>query len=258
MFATMNPSCVDAARICEAAAFVNRFPAPDARKPAESPFAAFLLSKVGKQAVKSLAIVAETAAKADFAAKEFAKGCERIKDFTKLETITVSVLRMEVMPLLRQAKNCSKGADAVAVEEVLSVARALFSNFEIDLVGRMFRCAPFLCEQVVLFDATPAPAKDFQEIVGELKAGREMWHEVYTEILPAAAAGTAAASLLDINKFIMYAELAQELAAATLSETPAPSLQSLRGRLLDLLQPEAWASIEKSVTGPTLETPPHL
>ena len=84
-----------------------------------------------------------------------------------------------------------------------------------------------------------------------------MWHEVYTEILPAAAAGTAVASLLD-NKFIMYAELAQEIAAATLSETPAPSLQSLRGRLLDLLQPEAWASIEKSVTGPTLETPPHL
>ena len=53
MFACMNSSCVDAACISQAAAFASRFPVPDARRPPESPFAAFLLSKVGKQAVKS-------------------------------------------------------------------------------------------------------------------------------------------------------------------------------------------------------------
>ena len=181
MFVTMNPSCVDDAGICRAAVFVSRFPVPDARRPPESPFAAFLLSKVGKQAVKSLALVAETAAKADSASKEFAKLLESMKGFTKLQSITLSLLQLEAMPLLRKAKSCSKGADPVVVQELLSCARSLFVTFGTDLLGRMFQCAPFLFEKVALFDASPAPAEDFQKNVGELKAFRELWREIWTD-----------------------------------------------------------------------------
>ena len=257
MFVAMNPSCVDEAGICRAALFVSRFPVPDARRPPESPMSVFLLSEVGKQAVKSLALVAERAAKADSASKEFAKSVESMKGFAKLQSIPLRLLQLEAMPLLRKAKSCSKGADPVVVQELLSCARSLFVTFGTDLLGRMSQCAPFLFEKVALFDASPAPAEDFQKNVGELKAFRELWREIWTEILPAAAAGTAAAlPLADVNQFKFYADLAQEIALTTLSETPPGALQSLRGRLLDLLEPEARASIAESVSGPTLETPP--
>ena len=174
-----------------------------------------------------------------------------------MQSIPLRLLQPEAMPLLRKTKSCSKGADPVAVQELLSCARSLFVSFGTDLLGRMFQCAPFLFEEVALFVASPAPAQDFKDNVGELTAFRELWREIWTEILPAAAAGTAAAlPLADVNKFKIYAELAQEIASTTLSETPAGALQSLRGRLLDLLEPEAWASIAESVSGPTLETPP--
>ena len=257
MFVAMNLSCADEAGICRAGMFVSRFPVPDARKPPDSPFAAFLLSKVGKQAVKSLALAAETAAKADSAIKEYVKVVESMKGFTELQSIPLRLLQLEVMPLLRKAKSGSKCADAVAVQELLSCTRSLFVTFGTDLLGRMFQCAPFLFEEVALFTASPAPAQDFKNHVGELKAFREMWCEIWTEILPAAAAGTAAAlPIADLTEFTIYAELAQEIASTTLSETPPGALQSLRGRLLDLLEPKAWASIAESVSGPTSETPP--
>ena len=252
MFVTMNPSCVDDAGICRAAVFVSRFPVPDARRPPESPFAAFLLSKVGKIAVKNLLVAAESAAKADSASKEFAKTVAAMKDFTKLPTFTFRLLQLEVMPLLRPTKTSIKSADPTAVQELASLARTLFVNVGTDLLQRMFDCAPFLFEEVALLTASPAPAKDFNDNVGNLKAFGELVHELRTDILP----WQGALPFADVNQFKMYAELAQELALTTLSETPPGALQSLRGRLLDLLEPEAWASIAESVSGPTLETPP--
>lgn len=265
MFACMHSSCVEAASISEATAFASRFPVPDARKPPESPFAAFLLSKVGKQAVKSLALLAETAAKADSASRAFAQLVESIKDFTKLESISLSLLQLEVMPLLRKAKKSCKGADPAVVQEMFSTTRSLFVNFGTDLFGRMNESAPFLFKEVELMKATPAPAEEFQKNVSELKAVDKWWHEIHTDIAPfcvsagpAAIAATAvASSLADISTFIMYAELAQEVASMDLSEASAPALESLASRLVDLLQPETWQSLEALVTGLTLETSPY-
>ena len=73
IFTAMNPLCADAVSITRAGSLVARFPTPDARKPAESPVAAFLLSKVGKIAVKNLLVAAESAAKADSASKDLQK-----------------------------------------------------------------------------------------------------------------------------------------------------------------------------------------
>ena len=252
MFTAMNVLCADAASITRAGSYVSRFPTPDARKPADSPVAAFLLSKVGKIAVKNLLVAAESAAKADSASKEFAKTVAAMKDFTKLPTFTLRLLQLEVMPLLRPTKTSIKSADPTAVQELASPARTLFVNVGTDLLQRMFDCAPFLFEEVALLTASPAPAKDFNDNVGNLKAFGELVHELRTDILP----WQGALPFADVNQFKMYAELAQELALTTLSETPPATLQSLRGRLLDLLEPQAWASIAESVSGPTLETPP--
>ena len=136
---------------------------------------------------------------------------------------------------------------------------SLFVTFGTDLLQRMGESAPFLFEEVELFDSEQAPAEDFRKNVGELKALDRLRHEIHTDIapfsftgLPAAAAGTvAASSLAGLDNFIMYAELAQEAASMTLSETPALSLRSLGSKLIDLLQPETWASIAALVTGLT-------
>ena len=184
---------------------------------------------------------------------------ESIKDLSDRGSgATLSLLQLEAMPLLRKAKNCSKGADPGAVQQLLSCARSLFVPFGKDVLGRMQDCAPFIFKEMGLFDSEPAPAEDFAKSVEELKASNQLWHELDTEIFPAAAGTAAASPPPDMKKYLMYAELAQEVAATTLSDAPAPSLQALRSRLVDLLEPEAWASIEASVTGPTLETPPHL
>ena len=252
IFTAMNPLCADAASLARAGSLVARFPTPDARKTVENPVAAFLLSKVGKIAVKNLLVAAESAAKADSASKEFAKTVAAMKDFTKLPTFTLRLLQLEVMPLLRPTKTSIKSADPTAVQELASPARTLFVNVGTDLLQRMFDCAPFLFEEVALLTASPAPAKDFNDNVGNLKAFGEMVQELRTDILP----WQGALPFADVNQFKMYAELAQEIASTTLSETPPATLQSLRGRLLDLLEPQAWASIAESVSGPTLETPP--
>ena len=259
MFACMHSSCADAATMSRAAAFAGRFPVPDARKPPESPLAAFLLSKVGKQAVKSLAQVAATAAKTDQDTKEFAKILDSMKELAKLESITLSQLQLEVMQSLRKAKNSMKGAEPVVVQEALSCARSLFVKFGTDLLARMGESAPFLFDEVDLFDSEQAPEDDFRKNVGELKEVERLRHEIDTDIapfsfsvVPAAAAGTvAASSLAGMDNFIMYAELAQEAASMTLSETPALSLRSMGSKFIDLLQPETWASIAALVTGLT-------
>jgi hypothetical protein len=144
------------------------------------------------------------------------------------------------------------------VQQLLSCAGSLFVAFGNDVLGRMQDWAPFIFEETDLFDSEPAPAEDLGKSVEELKASNKLWHELHTEILPAAAGTAAASPPPDMKKYLMYAELAQEVARTTLSDAPAPSLQSLRSRLVDLLEPEAWASIEASVTGPTLETPPPI
>ena len=103
------------------------------------------------------------------------------------------------------------------------------------------------------------PAEEFEKILDELKASRDLCREVYTGLFPAASAGTAAASrLADLDAFIEYAMVAQETASMNLSEAPTATKQSLRGRFIDLLLPETWEHVAETVTGPTLETPPHV
>ena len=117
----------------------------------------------------------------------------------------------------------------------------------------------FLFDNVAFVGATPMPAEEFEKILGELKVSCDLCREVYTGLFPAASAGTAAASrLADLDAFIEYAMVAQETASMNLSEAPTATKQSLRGRFIDLLLPETWEHFAETVTGPTLETPPHF
>ena len=129
-------------------------------------------------------------------------------------------------------------------------------TFNTGLLQNMPRC---LFDNVAFVGATPMPAEEFEKILDELKASRDLCREVYTGLFPAASAGTAAASrLADLDAFIEYAMVAQETASMNLSEAPTATKQSLRGRFIDLLLPETWEHFAETVTGPTLETPPHF
>ena len=264
MFTALHPTCAEAAKIRRAAEFTSNFPLPDARKPPESPFAAFLLSKVGKQAAKNLAGHAASAAKATAASTECAATAAGLDALSASESVSLRLLQLEAMPRLRKLKNCCKGADPAVVQQTLTKARALFIKFGSTSVQSLKDCAGFLFDSAPLFGGQPAPEEQFQACYEELREFGALWQELHTDIapscystVPAAVTETVAASAgAAVDTFSKYAKLGQEVASETPGETSAESWQSLGTRLLDSMQPETFASIEVFVTAPSYQVAP--
>lgn len=260
MFTCLHLSCSEEDAIRRAAEFTSGFPVPDARKPPDSPFAAFLLSKVGKQAVKNLAARAATAAKASAASLELKQMRESLAALSGKESITLRLLQLEAMPLLRKAKNCCKGADAKAVRETLETAIMLFTSFGTTSLQRMKDSAGFLFDSAPLFGVQPAPEEAFNACSVEVQAFGQLWQEIHADIapfcfsvVPGAATETVTATVgAAVHTFVKYAKLGQDVASETEGGTANEnSLQSLGTRLIEALQPEMWASIEVFVPAPS-------
>ena len=259
MFTYLVP-CNDKFRICKAIEYASNFPVPDARKPPESPFQAFLLSRVGKHAVKNLAAEASKVAKVNTVSKELTQMGETLNDFVAQEAFTLRQLQLEAMPIGRKLKFSCKEADPDVVQGVLKSARTLLVTFGSKLCQNVEQSAPFLFEPDAKFGAMAdvADTAAVKQHLDELKEFGRLWHEFHTDIAPvcfaavpaAANAPWASTSGTLVNNFMMYAAVAQEVAEKTLDDTPEPSLRSLGVKLVDVLMPKNWASIEVFVTTP--------